>query len=405
MFFGGGEGEEMIEERGEWRFGGQQMGCSILKIMQGICGVILLIGVAAMQAQQPAPSAGADEHLRNGIEAQRRGDVTTAINEYRQALAIEPGMMEARANLGAALAAAGQFDAAIDEDYKALTQAPGNISLKKNLGLAYYKKGDMAHARTEFETVHAARPSDIGTAILLGYADIKLEKGSEAAEMLMPLEAGHESNMDFEYVLAYSLILAGKQAEGLPRMEKVAQATQSADAYFLAGSARLPRREFKEARADLDAALGLNPALPGLWTQAGQARDALGDNEAALPAFEAALRQDPKDFLANLYLGTMKLKQRDMDGARPLLTLALQLQPTMPEARFQMAKLNSMTGNYAEAATALEDLVKEDPKWLDPHVELASLYYKLKRPEDGAREREIVQQIEAQQQKAGPAGK
>jgi len=381
------------------------MGWSILKTMQAICSVILLVGVVAAQAQQAPPSAGADEHLRNGVEAQRRGDVNSAINEYRQALAIEPGMLEARANLGAALAASGQFDAAIDEDYRALNQAPGNISLKKNLGLAYYKKGDMVHARTEFEVVHAARPSDIGTAILLGYADIKLEKGSEAATMLTPLEAGHESDMDFEYVLAYALMLAGKQAEGLPRMEKVAQTTRSADAYFLAGSARLARREFKEARADLDAALGLNPALPGLWTQAGQARDALGDTDAALPAFEAALRLDSKDLMANLYLGTMKLKQRDLDGARPLLTLALQLQPTMPQARFQMAKLNSMSGNYAEAATSLEDLVKEDPKWLDPHIELAAIYYKLHRPEDGARERETVQQIEAQQQKAGPPSK
>jgi tetratricopeptide (TPR) repeat protein len=374
--------------------------------MRAVLVGMLFFGLAqAMQAQQTAPSAGADEHLRNGIDAQRRGDVATAIDEYRQALAIEPKMLEARANLGAALAEAGQFDAAIDEDNRALEQAPGNIALKKNLGLAYYKKGDMVHARTEFGAVNAARPSDIGTAILLGYADIKLERGSEAAAMLMPLEAGHESNMDFEYVLAYALILGGKSTEGLPRMEKVAQATQSADAYFLAGSARLPRREFKEARADLDAALALNPTLPGLWTQAGQARDALGDNEAALPAFEAALRQDPKDFIANLYLGTMKLKQRDLDGARPLLTLALQLQPTMPEARFQMAKLNSMTGNNADAAATLEDLVKADPKWLDPHIELAALYYKLHRPEDGAREREIVQQIEAQQQKAGPQSK
>jgi tetratricopeptide (TPR) repeat protein len=373
--------------------------------MRAVFAGILLLGVSAVQAQQASPSAGADEHLRNGVEAQRRGDAATAISEYRQALAIEPRMLEARANLGAALAAAGQFDAAIDEDNKALEQAPGNISLKKNLGLAYYKKGDMVHARTEFAAVNAARPSDIGTAILLGYADIKLERGPEAVTMLTPLEAGHESNMDFEYVLAYSMILAGKQAEGLPRMEKVAKATNSADAYFLAGSSRLTRREFKEARADLDAALELNPALPGLWTQAGQARDALGDTDAALPAFEAALREDPKDFIANLYLGTMKLKQRDMEGARPLLTLALQLQPTMPQARFEMAKLNSMTGNNAEAAAALEDLVKNDPKWLDLHVELAALYYKLHRPEDGAREREIVQQIEAQQQKAGPQGK
>ena len=67
-----------------------------------------------------------------------------------------------------------------------------------------------------------------------------------------------------------------------------------------------------------------------------------------------------------------------------------------------MAKLNSMAGKYADAVKALEELEKNDPKWLDPHVELAALYYKLHRPEDGARERDIVQQIDAQEQKAGP---
>jgi tetratricopeptide (TPR) repeat protein len=153
----------------------------------------------------------------------------------------------------------------------------------------------------------------------------------------------------------------------------------------------------------MDAALEIDPNFPGLYTLAGQARDAMGDTAASVPAFEAALRANPRDPAANLYLGVTKLKQRDFDGARPLLELALQLQPGLPVARFQLAKLNSMTGKYAEAAAALEDLERSDPNWLDPHVELAAVYYKLHRPEDGQKERDIVQQIEARQQQAGPA--
>jgi len=62
--------------------------------------------------------------------------------------------------------------------------------------------------------------------------------------VLAPLEHGRESNMDLEYVLGYAMILAGKETEGLPRLEKMAQATHSADAYLIAGSTRLHRREF-----------------------------------------------------------------------------------------------------------------------------------------------------------------
>lgn len=369
--------------------------------------VSLLLAALALhgawaQTGKPLPLNEADDYLRKGIAAQQSHDLNTAIEDYRKALALDSNLGEARANLGAALSAAGQFDAAIEEDKKVLASAPGNTGVRMNLGLAYYKKGDMENARAAFTVVLAARPQDVAAAVLLGYADIKLGKSSDAAAMLAPLEHGRESNMDLEYVLAYALIDSGEEATGLPKMEKVAKATQSADAYFIAGTARLRRREFHEARTDLDAAINLQGNFPGLYTMAGQARDALGDTDAAQPAFEQALKQDPRDFTANLYLGTMRLKQRNLDSARPMLELALQLQPASPMARLQMAKLNGMTGKYAEAAATLEELEKADPNWIDPHIELAAIYYKLHRPDDGQRERDIVQKIEAKQQNAGP---
>lgn len=354
------------------------------------------------QTGKPVDLSQADQYLRQGIAAQQHNDLTSAIEDYRKALAIDPKLGEARANLGAALSAAGQFDEAIREDTRALAAAPDKVQVRMNLGLAYYKKGDFENAHTAFEAVHSARPQDLSASVLLGYTDIKLNKSREAAAMLTPLEQGHESNMDLEYVLGFALIDSGEETAGLPRMEKTAKATHSADAYFIAGSARLRRREFHEARADLDAAIDLHGNFPGLFTMAGQARDALGDTAAAQPAFEEAVRQDPRDFTANLYLGTMKLKQRDLDSARPMLELALQLEPNSPMARLQMAKLNGMTGKYSEAAATLEELEKGDPNWIDPHIELAAIYYKLHRPEDGERERTIVQQIEAKQEKAGP---
>jgi tetratricopeptide (TPR) repeat protein len=364
--------------------------------------LVLALEGAWAQTSKPAPLNEADDYLRQGIAAQQRKDLNAAIDDYRRALSIDPKLAEARANLGAALSEAGQFDAAIAEDTKALASVPDQTAVRMNLGLAYYKKGDMEDAHAAFSAVHLGRPQDVAAAVLLGYTDIKLGKSSEAAAMLTPLEAGRESNMDLEYVLAYALIDSGEETTGLPRMEKVAQATQSADGYFIAGAARLRRREFHEARTDLDAAINLHGDFPGLFTMAGQARDALGDADAAQPAFEQALKADPRDFTANLYLGTMRLKARDLDSARPMLEVALELQPKSPMARLEMAKLNGMTGKYAEAAATLEELEKADPNWIDPHIELAPIYYKLHRPDDGQRERDIVQQIEARQQKAGP---
>jgi len=121
--------------------------------------------------------------------------------------------------------------------------------------------------------------------------------------------------------------------------------------------------------------------------------------EAAATAFHAALRENPRDFDANLDLGAIRLKAHDYDTARPLLELALEVQPNAPMARMEMAKLDEVTGKYADAAGYLEALVKAEPDWLDAHWELANVYYALERPVDAKRERAISQDLKLRQQK------
>jgi len=355
----------------------------------------LAAAVCAAEAQAThEPAAGeAETLLRSANAAQQHGDLKTAIADYRKALALRPGMVEAHIGLGTALVNAGRLDEAIDEDRRALAAAPGNEALGTNLGLAYYRKGDLGHARAQFEEVHRSHPEDMAAAVLLGYTYIRMNREADATDLLMPLEAGHEDNLDLEYVLGYALIRTGREADGMPKMEKVAKARHAADAWFIAGTARFARREFHEASSDAEQALLCDPKLPGAHTLAGQAHYAIGQPDEAARDFQAALKANPRDFTANLYLGILRFDDRNFDDARPLLELAGELQPSAPLARLELAKLNAITGNQQAALQALEDLVKTDPDWLDPHVELAALYYKLHRPEDGQREREIVQRL------------
>jgi Tfp pilus assembly protein PilF len=208
--------------------------------------------------------------------------------------------------------------------------------------------------------------------------------------------------MDLEYVLAFSLIQSGRDKEGVPLMEKVAKATHSANAYVIAGADLLHRNDTSHARIDLDEAMKLDPSIPGLATMAGQVRYAMGDLEEAGVAFQAALRENPRDFNANLDLGAIRLEEHDEATARPLLELALELQPGFPMARLEMAKLDELDGRYAEAAATLEDLVKAKPDWSDAHWALATAYLELNRSEEGKRERGIAQQLRARSEQNAP---
>jgi tetratricopeptide (TPR) repeat protein len=358
--------------------------------------VIMLAG--ALFAQQANP----DQLLTAAIDAQQHGDFPTAIRDYRKVLELRPNMVEARVNLGAALVHVGDFDGAITMYKSALPLMPQKNAVLRNLALAYYKKGDFKNAAEHFDTLHQALPNDVGIAVLLGYCDVQLGNAEAAIALLEPLEPRNATNLDFEYAYGSALVKAGRRREGAERIEKVATTGNSADAYLLAGSTFLDLNDFEPARRDLDTALKLDPKLPNVQALAGTARDKTGDIKGAEEAFRAALKINPDDFEANLYLGAILSKRRDLDEARPYLERAVRLNPSSSMAGYEMGMLQSTSGQYQAAAEQLEKVVKTDPDWLEPHVELASLYYRLHRPEDGRKERDIVERLTAAQQQKGP---
>ena len=361
---------------------------------------LILLGLLVTGAYAQSPSA--DELLKAAIAEQQQGDYQSAIRDYRQALQLRPDMVEAKVNLGAALSRVGQYDEAIAMYESALPSLSYKAPVILNLGLAYYKKGDFANAHSQLQKMHALEPKNARVAILLGDTDLRLEKPADALALMQPLEAENANDMDFQFVYGSALLGLGKRKEGAERLERVAKSGGRADAYLLAGINRLQLNDFELARKDLDEALRLDPKLPNIYTLAGTARDKMGDQASAEPAFREALRLDPDSFEANLYLGAILYKRREIDEAKVYLDRALKLRPDDPLARYESAMLKSTAGEYEDAARLLEQLSKEDPNWLDPHVQLATLYYKLRRPEDGARERQIVDRITSEQQKRGP---
>jgi Tfp pilus assembly protein PilF len=73
--------------------------------------------------------------------------------------------------------------------------------------------------------------------------------------------------------------------------------------------------------------------------------------------------------------------------------------------RYQLAVTALDQGKADDARRELESLVKESPQFTEAHVSLSIAYYRLKRPADGNREREIVQKLTAEAQAKEPGAK
>jgi len=389
---------------GIWRVGGLTLHstwllCAMLVPMcRGLLFFLLATAVAA--AQQPT----ARELFNRALLDEQRGNDAAAIQGYEQLLRLYPDNMAVRANLGVALAHEGHYNEAIAQYQQVLAVAPHDYGLLTDLGLAYFKKTDYSDAMREFTAAAQIKPPDAQRAIVMGQCEIKLGHASAAADMLLPLEPANSANPDFEYVLGTAMIHSGHQLDGVSRLENAGTLARSGQDWMEAGTTLMDLNRFTHAVTDLETALGLNRELPEIYTRLGMAKDMTGDAAGAEPLLRQALERDPNDFNANLYLGSILYKQRDMANAKGYLDRALKLSPQSPTALYEVALWESTSSHFDIAAKDLEDLEKSYPNWLQPHVELAVVYYRLKRPADGMKERDIVASLEARQQQAGPPG-
>jgi tetratricopeptide (TPR) repeat protein len=357
----------------------------------------ILLGSAAL-AQESSP----EQLFREAVAAQQRGDDATAIAKYQALIKLRPEVAEVHANLGAALSHAGRYDEAIQQYRAALAKLPDNASLRLNLGLAYYKKGDLAQAAEKFDALRQANPSDVRVATLLGDCYSRLGRDQDAIAALAPAEAAHPDDLNVAWALGSALLRAGRRSEGLPLVVMVAQKGHSADANLLAAETYLAMSEFEPADVFAKEALKLDPNLKGVHSLSGRIKQYLGDFPGAKADLEKAFAENPDDFDAHVTMAAILNLDRDIDGAERHAKRALDLRPSSPLARYQFARVQRSRGDIEGAVLNFEKVIAAEPEWLRPHIELAALYYRLNRPEDGMKERAIVDKLYMQGKKLGP---
>ena len=357
-----------------------------------------LLSVPLCCAQNP----GIEQIFNEALTAQQRGDFAAAAAAYERVLALQPDLVPARANLAAVLVQLGRFEEAIVGYRAGLNQGPDNPAVRLNLALAYYKKGDFSSAAGELMPLHRREAADARVATLLGDCFLHLGRYGEAIELLQPVVGAHPENLDAAYILGSALIRSEKLEEGLQLIERAATGSSSADTWLLAASTQLRIGEFARARASAEAAARLAPDMAAAYTLSGIARERVGDEEGAKGAYWQALRKNPNDFDANLHLGSILYELRELDGAQVCILRALKVDPSSMLARYQMALLKIAQDHPVEALADLQAIAQQDPQWLQPHVQLAALYYRLHRPAEGATERKIVDRLMADQQKQDP---
>jgi tetratricopeptide (TPR) repeat protein len=192
-------------------------------------------------------------------------------------------------------------------------------------------------------------------------------------------------------------------------LDRILRRGDSPEAHLLLALASREAEDDLAARRELEKALALNPQLPTANAMLGAVLMNMGEAGPAAEALERELQTNPNDFEAHLLLGVIRRQEFDPGQASFHFQKALALRPGDPGVRYQLALVEIAIGELEAALRKLEPLAAEHPKWSEAHVSLATVYYRLKRKEDGDREQAIVRGLarekaarEKEQQDQGP---
>jgi tetratricopeptide (TPR) repeat protein len=297
---------------------------------------VAFLGAFVAAAPSPEDARGA---LARAVALHQAGNLEGAVAAYRESLALAP-TVEARSNLGAALAALGRYEEAIEAYRGALAMAPADGPILYNLALAHYKSDDLAGAAEELVALHRAQPQDLRATLLLADCRLRLGELGRVEELLRPVVDADPENRAALYLLGMALLSDGRVEEGQPLVDRLLRGDESAEAHYLLGWMAFSAGDAAKAVRELARALELNPGLPSLRSHYGRALLYTGDVDGAIAAFRDALAESPNDFDANYTLAGILANRRQLDEARPHAERAVRLHPRSEMARALVAGLD-----------------------------------------------------------------
>jgi TPR repeat protein len=192
------------------------------------------------RASGPASASQREARVREvlalGRAAMARGDMATAAGSFREALRLQPDLIEAREDLGLALYDMGDLDGAVDELRALLRQHPDAVRARLGLATALMAKQDWSSARPELEEVLRRQPDQVQALYSLGLVRYALGDLNGAIEAYRQVLALNPEQADARYNLALVLKLTHRDAEATPEFLVAARAGH-ARAQFFAGTA------------------------------------------------------------------------------------------------------------------------------------------------------------------------
>jgi tetratricopeptide (TPR) repeat protein len=367
-------------------------------LRQVLFGFTLALMIAAQisgLAQQAIVSP--QEHERRANEFLKANQPAKAIPEFAALVAAQPDNLDAQANLGVLLYFQARYSDALEHLRKAIQLNPNLPRIQALLGLCEYQLGQLDAARTDLSaSVENLPDPKFRKQVGLTLVEVETAKQDLPAAAVTIAKLRDEAPTDPEILYASYRIhtdLAGEALLSLSLAAPQSGQMQQAIAHELERIRDLPG-----AVAALRKAIAVDPNLPGIHFELAEAlhgSDGQADRAQAEHEYVIALEKNPREVLAAVRLGDLRVDRGDLDGAVSLYQRVLSQQPNNAEAALGLARVYSERNENEKALPLLQQVLTEDPTNMLAHFRLSALYRKMHRPDDAKHELAEYQKYKA----------
>lgn len=347
---------------------------SHLAILCTLAGFVLSMTAAAQAGSNGAQKISTlEQQVQIYLQDQKP---QLAIPLLRQIISLDPGNLNANANLGVLLFFEKDYANAIPLMRTALQTKPDLWRIQALQGIAEKRTGDPLAAQKDLEQAFPhLQDVKIQRQAGLELVELDASSGRFAAAASIAEKLEELSPQDPQIMLVAYEISSQMMDQSLLNMLLVAP--DSAEMHMIMGG-RLGRQgDHASSIAQYREAIRLNPNLPGVHFELAEQLRASPDpamNAQAEAEYQAALKENPFDVKAWCRLGDSLAGRGAFKAAEDDYKKALALQPNDSDAQTGLAIALMSTDQMSQALPLLEDAVKNDPTNIVAHYRLSVLY-------------------------------
>ncbi len=284
----------------------------------------------------------------NGQTARALDELATMSERFPD----QPAVFQAFGNL---LFSEGDWDGAIEQYHRAIKSNGRTCEVYHNLGMAHLAAGQAEDAKRSFSAAMTLNPESFDSLICL--ASVLYEEGlyTGVIEILENRRDAHSNNPRLLHLLAASCSKTGDHLKASIFVEEgLKRAPDDINLLSLKAEIFIQTGEFRRASDEYDRLIKKHGPHPIFLCNRGLTHEMSGDRKNALKDYDTALKTDPVNAIALKNRGMLHAGSGALGRAISDFSAALEKSPRDPVLLHNIAVAYLKKGDYKKATAALK---------------------------------------------------